>query len=87
MKLVKFDYSDCGIAKIASIAVILSLSVAPSYAAKKSTPSTSATYDIREKCVAKAQAAYPDNGLGTQTVMSQRTAVYASCAKQNGIRP
>ena len=73
--------------KTASIAMILALSVVPSYAAKQSTSSSSATYNIREKCIAKAQAAYPDNGQGTQTVMSQRTAVYASCAKQNGIRP
>jgi hypothetical protein len=45
------------------------------------------TYSIREKCIAKAQAAYPDNGLGTTSVMTQRTGVYMDCAKSNGIRP
>jgi hypothetical protein len=59
----------------------------PAQAAKAKKASADSTYSIREKCVAKAQAAYPDNGLGTMTVMTQRTGVYADCAKSNGIRP
>ncbi|MGM4988139.1 hypothetical protein [Tardiphaga sp. 841_E9_N1_2] len=68
---------------------IAGLSVAPSHAQAKKTKAASAdsTYSIREKCIAKAQAAYPDNGLGTATVMTQRTGIYADCARSNGIRP
>jgi hypothetical protein len=43
--------------------------------------------DIRQQCIAEAQAAYPDNGLGTATVMTQRTAVYAQCARGSRLRP
>ena len=75
-----------GSAKFAAIGIILSLSVVPSFAATQK-PSAADSYSIREKCIAKAQAAYPDNGSGTQTVMAQRQGVYVSCAKQNGIRP
>lgn len=73
-------------ASAAAIA-ILAVAVSPSQAAKAKKASNDSTYTIREKCVAKAQAAYPDNGLGTATVMTQRTGVYADCAKMNGIRP
>jgi hypothetical protein len=72
----------CG-AVIAMFAVTLS----PSEAAKAKKASTDSTYTIRERCVAKAQAAYPDNGMGTASVMTQRTGIYADCAKSHGIRP
>lgn len=42
---------------------------------------------IRQHCIATAQARYPDSGLGTVTVMTQRTGVYADCARANGINP
>jgi nitrate/TMAO reductase-like tetraheme cytochrome c subunit len=45
------------------------------------------TYSIREKCIAKAQQAYPDNGLGQTSQMNQRQGIYMSCARSNGIRP
>ncbi|MGM4988150.1 DUF3551 domain-containing protein [Tardiphaga sp. 841_E9_N1_2] len=42
---------------------------------------------IRQNCIAQAQARYPDSGLGTVTVLTQRTEVYADCARSNGINP
>jgi hypothetical protein len=42
---------------------------------------------IRQNCIAQAQARYPDSGLGTVTVMTQRTEVYADCARSNGLNP
>lgn len=48
---------------------------------------SSNTSGIREMCIAQAQARYPDNGLGTASVMTQRTDVYRNCATSNGIRP
>jgi hypothetical protein len=66
---------------------LLGVSGTSGFAAKAKKAGGDSTYNIREKCVAKAQAAYPDNGLGTATVMTQRTGVYADCARSNGIRP
>ncbi|MGM4964574.1 hypothetical protein AB7714_13770 [Tardiphaga sp. 1201_B9_N1_1] len=68
---------------------IFTVTAAPGYAqaAKAKKASTDSTYAIREQCVAKAQAAYPDTGLGTATVMTQRTGIYRDCAKSHGIRP
>jgi hypothetical protein len=46
---------------------------------------------IRRNCIARAQAQYPDSGLGTVTVtvtvITQRTEVYADCARANEINP
>jgi hypothetical protein len=42
---------------------------------------------IRARCIAQAQAQYPEDGFGTRDVMAQRTAVYRNCAVENGIRP
>lgn len=72
---------------MAIAAVLFGISGTPGHAAKAKKASADSTYNVREKCIAKAQAAYPDNGLGTATVMTQRTGVYADCARSNGIRP
>jgi hypothetical protein len=45
------------------------------------------TADIRRECIAEAHARHPDRGLGSTTVMPQRTLTYADCARRNGIRP
>lgn len=79
------------IATAGAVAIaMIAMATSPGHAqqAKKGKKaSADSTYSIREKCIAKAQAAYPDTGLGTATVMTQRTGVYADCAKSAGIRP
>jgi hypothetical protein len=66
---------------------LLGISATPGFAAKAKKASADSTYSIREKCVAKAQAAYPDTGLPSQTLMTQRTGIYRDCAASHGIRP
>jgi hypothetical protein len=80
--------SNATFAGVTALTIVMCFSFAqPSLAAKKSTKTASNSYSIREKCIMQAQAAYPDNGMGTASVMTQRTDVYRNCATKNGIRP
>jgi hypothetical protein len=67
--------------------VLLAGFASPGQAQKAKKINASDTYSIREKCIAKAQQAYPDNGLGQTSQMNQRQGIYVSCARSNGIRP
>jgi formylglycine-generating enzyme required for sulfatase activity len=52
----------------------------------QTTGATASTHATREKCVAQAQAQYPDQGLGTASVMTQRTRLYRDCMNNAGLR-
>jgi hypothetical protein len=86
--IVQHHFHSARLAITATLAVVcLAISAPAGVAAGAKKASVDNTYTIREKCVAKAQAAYPDNGLGSVTVMTQRTGIYADCARSHGIRP
>ncbi|WP_398474601.1 DUF3551 domain-containing protein [Tardiphaga sp.] len=66
---------------------LLYVSSGLSSGAVRDSQASASTEAIRQDCIARAQARYPDSGLGTVTVMTQRTEVYRDCARANGINP
>jgi hypothetical protein len=73
---------------IAALATVFYTAAAPPSFAQKSKKSDVSTYNVREKCVAKAQAEIPDSYSNEQTaVMTERTRIYAGCMRAAGLRP
>lgn len=94
MKRKTLEFSIRTAIKTVPVALVLSLGLVTASDAQsnnrmkgQTTGAAASTYATREKCVAQAQAQYPDNGLGTATVMTQRTGVYRDCMQSAGLRP
>lgn len=74
--------------KAGCLCLVFSFSVIATSAPAQSKSMTAAKiYEIREMCIKQAQAAYPDTGRTNEDVMGERTPIYQSCCKKNGIRP
>jgi hypothetical protein len=90
MKRLTLDCTGWATVKAIPFALILTVGVvatADAQSRKGQTSGSTSTYAQREKCIAKAQAQYPDQGLGQQSMMTQRTMVYSDCMRSAGMRP
>jgi hypothetical protein len=91
MKRLTLECTGWATVKAIPFALILTLGLVATADAqsktKGQTTGSTTTYAQREKCIAKAQAQYPDQGLGQQSMMTQRTMVYSDCMRSAGMRP
>ena len=73
----------CSLLIVCSVAIIASQIAAQTE--QRSVVPSAQVHAVREKCIAKAQAEYPDSG--THEFLQERTYSYEACMTNAGLRP